>query len=203
MGGNTGFDGDSFGGERYFGLYMGQVVDRNDPDGDARIRVRIPGMIDDRSAWARPKGGGSPLWGFVAVPPLEADVYIQFVNGDIDVPVYEPADWGVRNSVKELFPEFEHPDVIVAGFGPFRMVIDLRTDEAAGLEPYLKVKQVATLADGSETDTAWFTLGGNSAGVHGDSVAQVSSGALTDVTSNGGDVQVRDRKVMPADRPIN
>ncbi len=201
-GDNTGFEGDGFRGERLLGLYMGRVVDRDDPDGDGRVRVEIPGVIDGKSAWAKPRGGGSALWGFIAVPPLDADVYVQFVNGDQNVPRYEPADWGERDGVRELFPEFDSPDVIVGGYGPFRFVIDLREDKEAGITPSLMVKQVVKLPDGSETDTAWFTLGENSAGMHGDSAAQVSSGAITDISSEG-DVQVKERKVMPAQRPIS
>jgi len=201
MSGNTGFEGDEFRGPRYEGLYMGRVVDRADPDHRGRVRVEIPGMIDGRSAWAVPRGGGSPLWGIVAVPPLEADVLIQFINGDIERPVYEPADYGVRDGEPEVFPEHEDPDVIVAGFGPFRLVIDLREDEAAELTPSLVIKQVAKLGDGSETDTAWVRLGENSIQVRGDAAVQVTSGGLTDLDSDG-DIQVRRRKVMPASRPI-
>lgn len=197
--GNTGFDGDDFGGTRYFGLYMGRVVDRNDPDGDARIRVQIPGMIDERSAWARPKGGGSRRWGFVAVPPLDSDVYVQFVNGDIERPVYEPADYGTKAGDKEIFPEHQDPDIIVGGFGPFRVVVDLRNE--GDLTPSLMIKQVAELPSGEETDTAWVRLGENSVQVRGDAAVQVTSGGLTDLDSDG-DIQVRRRKVMPASRPI-
>ncbi len=198
---NTGFDGDDFKGISYDGLYMGKVVDRSDPDLNGRIRVQIPGLIDDRSAWAIPRGGGSPLWGVVAVPPIDADVYIQFINGNIERPVYEPADFGVRDGDREIFPEHEDPDVVVAGFGPFRVVVDLRDDADAELVPSLVLKQVATLSDGSEVDTAWVRLSENSIQVRGDAAVQVTSGAMTDIDSDG-DIQIKRRKVMPASRPI-
>ena len=202
-GGGSGFDGDEFGGMRYHGLYMGKVVNREDPNGDGRVRVQIPGLIDDASAWAKPKGMGYIKWGAIRVPPLEADVYVQFLNGELDQPVYEPADAGTRGQEgeREMFPEFEHPDIIVAGFGPFRLVIDTRDDPDAGLVPSLRIKQVASLESG-ETDTAWFELRENSAQMRGDSVAQVTSGALTDIDSDG-DVQVKRRKVMPTEKPIS
>lgn len=197
---NTGFDGDDFGGKRHDGLFMGKVVDRDDPDGDGRIRVQIPGLIEEKSAWARPRGGGYSQWGVVKVPPLEADVYVQFVNGDINRPVYEPADYGTRDGKKEMFPEHESPDIVVAGFGPFRVVVDLRNDGET-LIPSLVIKQVATLPDGSETDTAWIRFSENAIQVRGDAAVQVTSGGITDIDSDG-DVQVRRRKVMPASRPI-
>ncbi len=198
---NTGFEGDDFEGHRYDGLYEGYVVDRDDPDGDGRVRVCVPGIIDERSAWARPRGGGSKFWGFVAVPPKDADVLVQFINGDIDRPTYEPFDFGTKGGVREMFPEHEHPDVIVAGFGPFRIVIDLREDAEQGIAPTFTVKQVATKTDESETDTAWFQLSENSAWVHGESAAAVDSGAITSVDS-AGDVQIKRRKVMPGTKVI-
>lgn len=156
-------------------------------------------MIEERSAWAVPRGGGFTKWGIVAVPPLDADVLVQFINGDQTRPVYEPADYGVRDNEAEVFPEHDDPDVVVMGYGPFRLVFDLRdTDDVS---PSLTIKQVAVKADGTETDTAWLRLTENSIQAHGESVAQVSSGALTDVRSEGG-MQVGERKVMPGTRPI-
>jgi len=198
---NTGFEGDGFGGKRYYGLYMGEVVERGDGDLRGRVRVNIPGLLDGTSAWAVPRGGGSSQWGFVAVPPIGADVYVQFINGDINRPRYEPADYGIRDGKPEMFPEHDDPDVIVGGFGPFRVVIDLRSDEETGVAPSLVIKQVATLSNGSETDTAWVRLSENSVQAYGDSAAQVTSGALTDIDSEG-DIQVKGRKIMPQTRPI-
>ena len=182
---------------------MGSVVDRDDPNLDGRVRVQIPGLIDDRSAWARPRGGGSLLWGFIAVPPIGADVYVQFINGDLDQPRYEPADYGTRgNGVdREMFPEHEHPDVIVGGFGPFRVVIDLREDEATGTKPSLRLKQIAVV-DGIEEDIAWVQLGENSIQVYADSAVQVKGGSMTDIDSDG-DVQIKRRKVMPSSKPLS
>lgn len=193
----TGFEGDGFDGMLYHGIYEGKVVDRDDPDLDGRVRVQIPGLIDERSAWARPKGGGSSKWGMVGVPPLDTDVLVQFVNGNIDKPVYEPFDFGVPGGVREMFPEHTHPDVIVAGFGPFRMVIDLQD----GAPPTLMIKQVAETSNGEETDTAWFQLSENSVQVHGDSAAELHSGGIASVDSEG-DVQIKTRKVIPTSRPI-
>jgi len=194
----TGFDGDNFDGQRYFGVYEGYVVDRDDPQQDGRVRVRIPGMIDDRSAWARPRGGGSKRWGKVAVPPDEADVLVQFINGDIDRPIYEPFDFGHPDGDREMFPEHDDPDVIVMGFGPFRLVVDLRDD----VSPSAMLKQVHQLSDGSETDTAWIQLINNSIQVHADSAVEVDGASLVNIKS-AGDIQIKNRKVLPNVRPIS
>ena len=41
---------------RYTALYIGEVVDRDDPEGLGRVRLRIPGLVDPASSWAFPLG---------------------------------------------------------------------------------------------------------------------------------------------------
>ena len=128
MQGGSSFGEDGFDEHKLVGLYAGIIIDRDDPEGLARVRVQIPGIVDE-SAWCLPKGSGAAQWGHNAVPPLGADVYIQFVNGNIDRTVYEPGWPGKPAEGAETFPEFEDPDVAVFGIGPFRLVIDNRENQ--------------------------------------------------------------------------
>lgn len=201
---NTGFKGDNFGGERILELCMGTVVDRNDPEGDGRVRVKIPGRME-KSPWAKPKGGGYTKWGKNVVPPLDADVYVQFINGNPERPVYEPADHGVRAPVgnpegpleTERFPEFEDPDVAVWGIGPFRLVIDSREGQQAAT-----FKLVKTLPSGEETDVAWIFLNleDNAIEIHADSAVGLS-GTIVNVDAPA--VTINERKVVMNGKPIN
>lgn len=207
---SSGFDGDGFGGERLFGLYMGTVIDRVDPDGDGRVRVRIPGLME-QSPWARPRGGGHTKWGKNDVPPMDCDVYVQFVNGDPRLPVYEPADHGLRRVDKgnekvdepERFPEFEDPDVHVWGRGPFRLVVDNREGQRSAV---LKVVRVIGADEngngGEETDVAWlyFNYEDNSVELHADSAIGVS-GTIFDVDCPG--VVLNGRKLTANGKAIN
>jgi uncharacterized protein involved in type VI secretion and phage assembly len=82
---------------RYTALYIGQVVDREDPEGLGRVRVRVPGLVEPASAWAFPLGtvgGGSEGRGFFAIPEQGAEVGILFHQGDIDHPYYLSGHWG-------------------------------------------------------------------------------------------------------------
>lgn len=114
-----------------FGLEIGVVVDREDPKGIGRVRVRIPGLIDERSAWAFPlgaPGGGSKNRGLWWIPEVGAEVAILFKNGDIDHPYYMVANWGAPGGTAES-PDASDggdPDVRAFGFGPYDLVIDTR-----------------------------------------------------------------------------
>jgi len=122
--------------DKLFGLYTGTVVkienDPNDPNAEelpyiGRIKFVIPGLIEPESVWALPFGaGGSAQEGRNYVPPVGADVYCMFVNGDPDQPVWAPGWHGDG----EQFPEYTDPRIKVFGFGPFRVVLDNRADPA-------------------------------------------------------------------------
>ncbi len=105
---------------RYFAMYVGVVLDRNDPEVLGRVRVRVPGLMDDGGPWAWPlgmPGGGGPQLGFKMVPRLGAEVAVFFKGGDPDAPYYLPAQWGapggsseMPTDCKDLLPG-ESPDV--------------------------------------------------------------------------------------------
>jgi uncharacterized protein involved in type VI secretion and phage assembly len=90
---------------RHHGLYIGQVVDRADPEQLGRVRVRIPGLIEPASAWAFPLGtvgGGSDGRGFFAVPEVGAEVGVLFHQGDVDHPYYLCGHWGKPGGASEV-----------------------------------------------------------------------------------------------------
>ena len=198
---SSGFEGDRRNqGEKLSLLYMGTVLDRDDPDKRGRIRVRIPGIME-RSYWARPKGGGSSNEGAVSVPPLNADVYVQFVNGDPVAPVYERADYGIVNEENETFPEHTDPDVHVFGIGPFRLVLDNRDSDDPDFGKTVRVKLVKTIG-GTEEDIAWIELSeDNSIQIFASSAVGIEAGAIVDIDAPT--VQIKKRKVGSTTRPVN
>jgi hypothetical protein len=197
----TGFQGDRRNeGEKLPLLYLGTVLERGDPDARGFIRVRIPGIME-RSPWASPKGGGSRKEGIVSVPPLGADVYVQFVNGDPRSPVYERADFGVVDGVKEVFPEHADPDIHVIGLGPFRLVVDNREEQGEGFGKTARAKLVKEIG-GEEQDIAWIEISeDNSIQIYADSAIGIEAGAIVDIDAPT--VQIKKRKVGSTTRPIN
>lgn len=120
---------------RYFAMYVGEVVDRNDPEVLGRVRVRIPGLMDDAGPWAWPlgmPGGGTGQRGLKMVPRLHAEVAVFFKGGDPDAPYYLPAHWGKPGGTSELpadardLPPNESPDVDVLETERYSITIDNR-----------------------------------------------------------------------------
>jgi hypothetical protein len=194
----TGFGGDQFDGQPLFGVYAGKILRRDDPEKRGRVKVVIPGIVEPESAWALPRTGGARRWGANDVPPQDADVWVQFVNGDVNVPIYEPADHAFDKDGKpEAFPEHEHPDVSVWGRGPFRLVIDNREDQQTAT---LKIVRVV---GENEEAVVWLTFNydDNSCELYATSALGLHAGGILDIDCDG-DVQVKGRKVMPVDRVI-
>jgi uncharacterized protein involved in type VI secretion and phage assembly len=80
-----------------YGLYQGVVADNADPAGLGRVRVRIPGLIEEGTGWALQlgtSGGGSLGRGLFAVPEVDAEVGVLFYMGDPDQPHYLCGSWG-------------------------------------------------------------------------------------------------------------
>lgn len=82
---------------RYYGKYQGQVVDNADPEGRARLRVRVPSVLgpDVVTGWAMPcvPYGGATGQGFFFIPEVEAGVWVEFEGGDLSHPVWVGTFW--------------------------------------------------------------------------------------------------------------
>lgn len=176
-----------------YGMYVGVVVDREDPDGLGRVRVMVPGLLEPSSGWAWPLGtvgGGGKDRGFFAVPELDAEVGIFFHQGDVDQPFYVPAHWGAPGGESEVPAEAGgSPDVRVMATASFRIVID----ERPGRRHLAVIDRVT--GDGLEIDaeTHRVTLRATS-GLHIESTGPLSIESLA-LTLNG-------RSVRPGIDPI-
>ena len=69
-----------------FGKFRGTVIDNQDPERRGRIQARVPALIGrETTGWAPPC---SPA-GFFAIPAAGAGVWIEFEQGDPDLPILE------------------------------------------------------------------------------------------------------------------
>ncbi|HEY5786425.1 MAG TPA: phage baseplate assembly protein V [Microlunatus sp.] len=78
-----------------FGKYRGKVVNNVDPLNQGRIQVTCPAVLGEgRASWAMPctpyAGDGV---GWFAMPPNEANVWIEFEDGDPDYPIWTGCFW--------------------------------------------------------------------------------------------------------------
>ena len=138
--------------QRLLGLHIGHVVDRADPLKLGRVRVRIPGLIQEASAWAFPLGtlgGGSDRRGFFAVPEDGAEVGVLFQEGDVERPYYLSGHWGLPGGSTEIpdpargLSKDETPQVRVFESRRFLLVFDDRAGhETLRIEDKLSHDQI-------------------------------------------------------------
>lgn len=80
---------------QFFGKYRGKVRSNRDPDGLGRLEVIVPAVLDQEPSWAMPcvpyAGNGV---GFFALPPQDANIWVEFEGGDPDHPIWTGCFWG-------------------------------------------------------------------------------------------------------------
>jgi hypothetical protein len=82
---------------QFFGKYRGKVANNIDPLQLGRVQVTVPAVLGDGSlSWAMPCApyGGAGV-GFFAVPPVGANIWVEFEAGDSDYPIWSGCFWGV------------------------------------------------------------------------------------------------------------
>jgi uncharacterized protein involved in type VI secretion and phage assembly len=91
---------------QYTAIYEGVVTQNEDPKKIGRVKIRVPGILDDpESGWALPvgsPGGGTAQRGMFDVPKVEAEVFVFFAGGDIDKPRFFTGHWGVVDGESEV-----------------------------------------------------------------------------------------------------
>lgn len=86
----TPFDGPP----RFYGKYRGSVTRNDDDQKLGRLQVAVPDFPAMKEAWAMPSvpyaGAGV---GFYAMPPVGANVWVEFEGGDLDAPIWSGCFW--------------------------------------------------------------------------------------------------------------
>jgi hypothetical protein len=80
----------------HFGKYRGKVQNNVDPLQMGRLQVSVPAVLGDgKLSWAMPcvPYAGSQV-GFFALPPVGANVWVEFEAGDSDYPIWSGCFWG-------------------------------------------------------------------------------------------------------------
>ncbi len=92
--------------EKYFGKYRGKVTNNIDPMRLGRVQISVPSILGDgRLSWAMPcvPYAGMQV-GFFAIPPINANIWVEFEGGNIDYPIWTGCFWG-----KGEFPPVPNP----------------------------------------------------------------------------------------------
>jgi hypothetical protein len=80
----------------FFGKYRGTVANNLDPLRKGRVQVSVPAVLGDgQMSWALPcvPYAGDQV-GLFAVPPVGADVWVEFEGGDPAYPILAGCFWG-------------------------------------------------------------------------------------------------------------
>jgi hypothetical protein len=79
----------------FYGKFRGKVGDVDDPYKRGRIRAEVPGVLDGQLPWAEPcTPYAGPKVGFYAIPPVGANVWIEFEEGNPERPIWAGCFWG-------------------------------------------------------------------------------------------------------------
>lgn len=123
---NAGADG------RFHGVAMAIVTNNKDPDGLARVKVRMPWMSDDvESDWARvvtPMAGANR--GLYVLPEVDDEVLVAFEHGNPGTPYVLGALWNGKDKPPEANQDGKnHIRMIRSRSGHVVRLVDTDRDE--------------------------------------------------------------------------
>jgi uncharacterized protein involved in type VI secretion and phage assembly len=81
--------------QAYYGKYRGKIENNVDPLQQGRVQISCPAVLGDgQLSWAMPSApyAGNGV-GFFMVPPLGANVWVEFEGGDPDYPICGGCFW--------------------------------------------------------------------------------------------------------------
>ena len=91
---------------RFHGKYRGFVVDNADPEQLGRLRLSVPSLLGEEvvTGWAMPcvPFGGLANQGLYFVPEVEAGVWVEFEEGDLEFPIWVGTFWSKPGGETEV-----------------------------------------------------------------------------------------------------
>jgi Type VI secretion system/phage-baseplate injector OB domain len=93
----------------FYGKYRGSVEQNVDPLQMGRLQVSVPAVLGGgRLSWAMPSVPyAGPQVGFLAIPPVRANVWIEFEGGDPDYPIWSGCFWGAGELPLPTLPQIK------------------------------------------------------------------------------------------------
>ncbi len=104
----TSQNGNGSNGQRLYGKFRGKVLDNVDPLFLGRIIADVPAVPGSLLNWALPCTPYAGLQvGFYAIPPIGANVWVEFEGGDPNYPIWSGCFWGEGEVPLEAPPEMK------------------------------------------------------------------------------------------------
>lgn len=109
---------------RYYGLYEGIVINNDDPEKRGRLQVKIPSILGEQTfeEWIYGKAifNGKDM-GIFSIPSVGSGVWISFINGDAERPIWEMG-WFTDKEISQEFKDryldgitFKHEKIFIKG----------------------------------------------------------------------------------------
>lgn len=169
-------------GGRWYGVYPSKVVDNQDPDGQARVRVALPwspdGGEDHYEAWARVATlTAGPSCGSWFMPDPGDEVLISFAAGDPRHPYVIGALWNGRNAPPRSMAADNPTKVLCSRNG-----VKVELSDEAGQEHFSVTTPggcTLTLQDGPSGGVSIADANGNTVQLSATGIAVQSAGRVS------------------------
>ena len=90
---------------RFHGKYRGFVVDNKDPKSLGRLKLKAPSVLGPEvvTGWAMPcvPYGGMNNQGLLCIPEVDAGVWVEFEEGDLEFPIWVGTFWSAPGGESE------------------------------------------------------------------------------------------------------
>lgn len=89
---------------QHYGKYRGFVVDNRDPEKRGRLKLKVPTVLGDQdTGWALPclPFGGLANQGLFMIPEVDAQVWVEFEEGNLDHPIWVGVFWQQTSDTPE------------------------------------------------------------------------------------------------------
>jgi uncharacterized protein involved in type VI secretion and phage assembly len=107
------------------GKFRGKVVDNKDPLGRGRIRTHVAAVSELELTWAEPcVPYAGPQVGWFFIPPVGANVWIEFEQGDPNYPIWTGCYWGGGGDPQKIPADATAPDVQDLQTGKIKFILD-------------------------------------------------------------------------------
>ncbi len=186
---------------QYYGKYRGFVSDNQDPEQRGRLKLTVPSLVGDQViGWALPclPFGGLANQGFFMVPEIDAQVWVEFEEGNLHSPVWVGVFWQQSSDTpKEAAKEkpttrmLRTPSGHVLQFDDAEGEEQFRLAHPAGTEMTIDPKGTVNLTDSSnnrvvlDAQSNTVTVADN----NGNSLTMDTSGT-TVIDSNGNTIEM-------------
>lgn len=92
--------------QRFYGKHRGFVVENDDPEQLGRLRLKVPSVLGNEvvTGWAMPclPYGGSANLGTLFIPEIDAGIWVEFEEGDLEFPIWVGTFWSKPGGESEL-----------------------------------------------------------------------------------------------------